>query len=124
MSRKVRTITLTNRRETSWLSLLRSSELREGEDVVQVSITANFTGEEASKVSRFRIRQRARLSVERIVPVIESAGLLPLFVCSAVVHKEDIKFLRHVLAFLKAFFPEGERARPLLTATKGVRERH
>lgn len=72
-----------------------------------MSILANFTSEEASKVSRFRVRHRARIGVDRIVPVIEGAGLLPLFVCSGVVHKEDIKFLRHVLAFLKAFFPEG-----------------
>lgn len=38
-SRKVRTITLSNRRETSWLPLVRANELKDGEDVIQVTAT-------------------------------------------------------------------------------------
>ena len=105
--RSVKVLTQTNHRQTGWLSLAQDAELEEGEDVVQVLVSANFGAEEVStKVGRFRVLVRTRTSVEEIQTQLQMLrDLLPALVGTAVACAEDRSFLRTITLFLRRFYP-------------------
>lgn len=90
--------------------MIHADELKDGEDVIEVRISANFgVDETASKLSRLRILARTRTSREDIRDQLEGAGLLPVILGAAVTNAEqDRIFLRTVTLFLRRFFPEGK----------------
>ena len=113
--RSVRIIEQTNHRQTGWLSLIKDADLEEGEDVVQVLVSANFGAEEVStKIGRFRVLARTRISVEQIQAQLQTTELLPALVGIALAHAEDRSFLRTVTLFFRRFFPADVASLPAL----------
>ncbi len=116
--RPVRTIAQTNHRQTGWLPLVEEGEVEDGEDVVQVLVSANFGVDEVStKFARFRVLARMRTSAAQVQARLRrNAGLLPRLVAAATAHADDRSFLRTCTVFLRRFFqPEAMRELPALS---------